>query len=107
MSQRGFLASLDADLHASFAAAGMADVGLYTAPGCAVAVPCQVYVDRDVETVGGLRQFAAGRVEISYVRRPGLDPVQNGRVLVDGDTYVNGKVISDDGSLSRWTVRNG
>ncbi|MGH8039181.1 MAG: head-tail joining protein [Stenotrophomonas sp.] len=107
MSQREFLANLDADLHASFAAGGMADVGLYTAPGDGIAVSCQVYVDRDVETIGGLRQFMAGRIEIAYVRQPGLDPVQGGKVVVDGDTYVNGKLVSDDGSASRWTVRNG
>lgn len=107
MSQREFLINLDADLHASFAAAGMADVGLYSAPGSNIALPCQVYVDRDVETIGGLRQFMAGRIELAYVRQPGLEPVQGGRVVVDGNTYVNGKVVSDDGSVSRWTVRNG
>lgn len=107
MSQRQFLADLDASLHAGFAAAGMAEFGLYTAPGAPVAVPCQVYVDRDVETIGGLRQFVANRVEISYVRDAGLELAKDGTVRVDGVTFTNVKIISDDGSLSRWMVRSG
>lgn len=105
MSQREFLAGLDASLHASFAAAGMADAGAYTTPDGGAAVPCQVYVDRDCEMIGGLKQFVAGRVEIAYVCRAGFRPVQKGRVLVDGDTYINAEPLSDDGSVSRWLVR--
>ena len=105
MSQREFLAELDASLHASFVAAGMADPGDYTPPDGGAAVPCQVYVDRDCETIGGLKQFVAGRVEIVYVRTDGFRPVQKGRLLVDGDVYVNAELVSDDGSLSRWLVR--
>jgi len=52
MSQRQFLADLDAGLHASFAAAGMADLARYTPSPGEAAVPCQVYVTRDVETIG-------------------------------------------------------
>ena len=107
MSQREFLADLDASLHAGFAAAGMAEIGQYTTPGAAVAVPCQVYVDRDVETIGGLRQFVANRVEISYVRDGGFVPAKDGMVRVDGMSFTNVKIISDDGSLSRWMVRSG
>ncbi len=107
MSQREFQADLDASLHAAFAAAGMAEFGLYTAPGASVAMPYQVYVDRDVETIGGLRQFMAGRTEIAFVLQPGLNPTSGGKIEVDGSTYVVGKIISDNGSVSRWTVRNG
>ncbi|WWW37249.1 hypothetical protein V8017_11580 [Stenotrophomonas rhizophila] len=41
MSQRAFLTELDTSLHAAFAAAGMADSGLYTAAPGAVPVPCR------------------------------------------------------------------
>lgn len=104
MSQRAFLAEMDAGLHASFAAAGMADLAAYTSPDGGAAVPCQVYVDRDSEMIGGLRQFVAGRVEVAYVRTAGFRPASKGRVLVDGELYLNSKLISDDGSLSRWLV---
>jgi len=104
MGQRAFLAEMDAGLHASFAAAGMADTGEYTPPGANGAMPCHVYVDRNIETIGGLQQFQAGRVEIAYVRSEGFNPVQKGQVLVDGERYINSKLISDDGSLSRWLV---
>lgn len=105
MSQREFLAGLDASLHASFAAAGMADAGAYTPPDGGAAVQCQVYVDRNCETIGGLKQFVADRVEITYVRTADFRPVQKGRILVDGDSYINAEPISDDGSMSRWLVR--
>lgn len=107
MSQREFLVDLDAALHAGFASVGMAEVAEYTAPGSSTAVPCEVYVDRDVETIGGLRQFVANRVEVAYVCRDGLVLVQGGKVKIDGITYTNSKIVSDDGSLSRWTVRHG
>ncbi len=109
MSQKAFLAGLDAALHASFAAAGMADAGVYFEPDAAQdadGAPCRVYVDRDLQTVGELRQFKVGRVEVTYVL-PDVTPKQRGRVVVDGDSYFNEDRISDDGSLSRWLVRRG
>lgn len=110
MSQRAFLTELDASLHAAFAAAGMADSGYYTPVPGAVPVPCQVYVTRDVETIGDLRQFKAHSVEIDYVlgslALAGLEPAQKGRLLVDGDLYENATQISNDGSMSRWKVRH-
>lgn len=109
MSQRAFLADLDASLHAAFAAAGMADSALYTQSQGSSSVPCQVYVTRDVETVGDLRQFKAHSIEVGYVlgslAAAGLEPVQKGRLLVDGDLYENATELSNDGSLSRWKVR--
>ncbi len=107
MSQREFLADLDATLHAGLAVAGMADAGQYTPPGGGAPVPCQVYVDKDVETIGSLRQFVANRVEIAYVRQAGVALAKDGTVVVDGMTFTNVKIISDDGSLSRWLVRSG
>jgi len=104
MNQRAFLSQMDAGLHASFAAAGMADLATYTQPEGGPALPCQVYVDRDSEMIGGLRQFVAGRVEVVYVRTADFRPASKGRVLVDGELYSNSKLISDDGSLSRWLV---
>lgn len=110
MSQRAFLTELDASLHAAFAAAGMADSGLYTAVPGAVPVPCQVYVTRDVETIGDLRQFKAHSVEIDYVlgslALAGVELAQKGRLLVDGDLYENATQVSNDSSMSRWKVRH-
>lgn len=110
MSQREFLDDIDATLHASFADAGMADVGLYTPPASppdAVASSCLVYVDRDVQTLGDTRQFKSGRVEVVYVLASlNVAPRKHGRIQADGDSYLNDDEISNDGSLSRWTVRS-
>ena len=108
MGQRAFLAEMDSDLHAAFADGGMADNGLYLRPQAApdeAPVECRIYVDRDIATVGGIRQAVTGRVEIAYLLSPGFAPEQSGSVLVDGDRYENTRPVSDDGSLSRWMVR--
>lgn len=107
MSQRLFLEGLDATLHAAFASAGMADPGAYTAPG-GEAIPCSVYVDRDGQPRGEFGQVRSPINEVAYVlgSMP-IAPVQNGTLQVDGQILVNAKEISNDGSLSRWMVRNG
>lgn len=108
MSQRAALAQMDADLHAAFADAGLADRGLYWPPDAdADFAPfdADVYVDRDIQTLGDVRQAVSGRVEVGYVVSPLFKPEQGGRLLVDGDRYENATVISDDGSISRWVVR--
>ena len=66
----------------------------------------RIYIARDVETIGDLQQFAAGRGEVVYLRGD-VDPDQGDRVEVDGETVVNAKRLSDDGSRSRWLVRRG
>lgn len=116
MSQRAFLAALDADLHAAFAGAGMADRGLYLPPGVELppalpdplAANCDVFVDRDTQTLGETQQFKAGRVEVVYVLASMVvPPARRGQLVVDGVTYINDDEISNDGSLSRWVVRRG
>lgn len=108
MGQRAFLAEMDSELHAAFAGVGMADAALYLPPQAAPdeePVACRVYVDRDIATVGDIRQAVSGRIEIAYVLTDGFVPEQQGSVLVDGDRYENTRPVSDDGSLSRWMVR--
>lgn len=120
MSQRAFLADFDAMAHASFAAAGMADTGLYTAPGMLPpaeeggeptphpAVGCDVYVDRNTQALGETQQFKAGRVEVAFVlgSMP-VAPARGGQIVVDGDSYILADELSNDGSLGRWLVRRG
>lgn len=108
MSQKAFLAQFDATAHAAFADSGQADTGrYYTNTADTVGRAVKVFVDRDTQTMGANEQLQAGRVEVSYVLEPGLELVQGGRVVVDGDTYLNAKLISNDGSLSHWLVRHG
>lgn len=107
MSQREFLADLDADLHAAFAEAGMADVAAYTPPG-GVASGCSVYCDREMQPRGQFGQVRAPINEVAYILGSmTVAPAQHGVLVVDGQTLINAKEISNDGSLSRWMVRNG
>lgn len=108
MSQKAFLANFDAMSHAAFADAGMADAGRYYANASDTdGQLVKVFIDRDTQSMGLNDQAQAGRVEVSYVLASGLQLSQGGRLVVDGDVYVNAKPVSDDGSLSRWLVRRG
>jgi len=114
VSEVEFLRDLDASLHAAFAVAGMASVGTHTAKKNGAVTPnVRIYVDRDVETIGELRQFVAGRVEIGYLRTD-VEPEQGDRLEVGEagkglgvEVFVNAKKLSDDGSRSRWLVTRG
>ena len=108
MSQKAFLAELDASMHAAFAGAGMADHGQYTPKG-GTAIHCDVYVDRSVQDLGELGQSRGARTEVAYVlssMAPTV-PTADGVLVVDGDMLTNVYEISNDGSLSRWLVRGG
>lgn len=108
MSQRAFEAGIDALLHEQFLDIGMADVGTYTTPDASATEDCSVYVDRDTQTIGDVQQFKAGRVEVLYVLGSMTQvPRKNGKLVVDGDTYLNDSELSNKGSLSRWLVRRG
>jgi hypothetical protein len=107
VSQRAFLAAFDAQAHAAFAAAGLADGGQYTAPGGGAAVPVRVMVDRTAQQLGDFGTVNAPMVTVAYLLAdlaPGVPDVR-GRVVVDGDTFLNVREIDNDGSLSRWEVR--
>lgn len=107
MSERDFLRQMDATIHSALAIAGMVSTATVTsAKSGTVAEGVRIYIDRDVETIGDLQQFVAGRVEIAYLRAD-VDPEQGDRVEVDGEAFVNVKKLSDDGSRSRWLVRRG
>lgn len=109
MSQRAFLAAFDAQAHAAFAAAGLADEGQYTAPGGGAPVPVRVMMDRTTQQVGEFGTVNAPMVTVAYLLAdlaPGELDVR-GRLVVDGDTYINQREIDNDGSLSRWEVRHG
>lgn len=110
MSQKAALAALDASIHSTLAAAGLADTGLYTPKGGGAAVACNVYVGRGMQAVGELGQLRAERLEVGYVlgsMAPTV-PALAGTLVVDGDTFVNAAPADeDDGSIAWWVVRRG
>ena len=107
MSERDFLRQMDATIHGALAIAGMVSTATVKSEKSGVVTAgVRIYIDRDVETIGDLQQFVAGRVEIAYLRAD-VEPEQGDRVEVDGEVFVNVKKLSDDGSRSRWRVRRG
>ncbi|HDS1631583.1 hypothetical protein N7676_00370 [Stenotrophomonas sp. GD03993] len=107
MNELDFLRDMDATIHGAFSLAGMVSTSKVTSEKSGTVTDgVRVYVDRDVETIGELRQFVSGRVEVSYLRAD-IEVEQGDRVEVAGEVFVNMKKLSDDGSRSRWLVRRG
>ena len=104
MSQKAFLRAFDLHAGAAFAAAGMADAAVYTAPGSVAPRACTVTVDRGTQQWGDEPMVvAAGNVIVSFLA-PAFAPVKGGAVVVDGDTYRLSDKLGDDGSLVRFAV---
>ncbi len=110
MTQLDTLKQLDADLHAAFADAGLCDLGDYTpfVDGVAGALlpGVRVYVDRDVQQLGEFGQIVAPRTQVAYLLSD-VAPTKGGRIVVDGEAWINTDNVGNDGSLSRWVVRRG
>lgn len=105
MSERDFLRQMDATIHGALEIAGMVSTATVKSEKTGVVTAgVRIYIDRDVETIGDLQQFVAGRIEIAYLRAD-VEPEQGDRVEVDGEAFANVKKLSDDGSRSRWLVR--
>lgn len=109
MSQRAFLADLDADLHIALADAGMADTGTYTAPGLgATPVPCRAYVDKSLHSTGEYAPTFGPQVTASILRADVAAPAVGGTLAIDGETFAldaPDDSRSDDG-ISVWVVRH-
>lgn len=104
------LRALDGLVHAAMAHAGLADAleVQYHPKGETAGIPCRVYVDRAVQVVGEAGQMVAPRDEVAFLLEGmPVKPASGGQLTVGGDTFVLNKLLSDDGSLSRWVVRNG
>jgi hypothetical protein len=94
------LASLDADLHAAFRDAGLADVALYTpAEASAATVVCRVYVDDDLTTAGFVAEVSSASVLIRALRAdlPSL-PTAGAVFAIGNDRYVVDRIVAQDSS---------
>lgn len=105
MSQRAFLADLDADLHIALADAGMADTGTYTAPGAARIDGVRMYVDKGVQDMGTSTTQRGPRVLVTLLRADVATPVRNAVVELDGERWrlVSPTENVDDG-VAEWVV---
>lgn len=108
MSQAAFLQALDADLHAAFASAGLADTGTYTAPGSDTPVAVRGYVeDPRLDAVGEFGGTFARRTEVTLLRADVDVPVVGSTVVLDGVTFTLQECVYQDDSATRWVVRRG
>ena len=107
MNQRATLRSIDAQLHAAFAGAGIASWADYLPPAAApgaVPLPVRVYLDRGAQVLGEFGQLIGRRDEMALMLAD-VTPAAKAIVTVDGDRYALTDKIDEDDSLSRWVVR--
>ena len=104
MSQSAFLTSLDAEIHAALADAGLADDAHYTAPGGVEPVPCRVYLDERTWTVGEYAPAYADAARLTILRADVPDPVEGATVTILGRTWTLRQPIDNDDGISVWEV---
>lgn len=105
MTQRAFLQNLDATLLAAFGAAGMADVGTYTA-GAGPAVPVDVYVDRNANfLLQDGADIVGNRIVLTLQLAQVPAPVRGASVVVGSETFRLDEVVQHDESIERWVVQ--
>jgi hypothetical protein len=103
-----FAAEFDADMHDAFLDAGLADLATYTAPA-GEPVERRVIVDTGVQVAGEYGQVIGSQTVIAFLLADG-PVVADATVVVGARTYTTDRIApddGDDGSLQRWSVRNG
>lgn len=107
MSQRDFLQSVDADCHAAFRDAGMSDLGLYTAVGSVVEIPCRCYLDTvSIDELGESGLVTRIRKEMTILRSDVEQPTRGDLVTLDDQNYILQTRLLSDESMTRWTVNH-
>jgi len=115
MSNHG-LSDMDAIIHGTMSAAGIADRAEYRATPSSPAVPCRVFVNPAMQQMGDFGQVTGARVLIEIVRADVAEPVRGAIVtLVDpatglatGAAYrLESLEAGTDESMSRWVVGSG
>ncbi len=106
MSQRDMLRSLDADIHAAFAAAGLAETGQYVPPGGGAAVTVRVDVDEAQQAMGEYGQSIGYRTVIGLLLED-VTPAQYATLTIDGTSYKPEAEDRIDQSIAYWVVGRG
>jgi hypothetical protein len=108
MSQRAFLQDFDTTAFEAFLSAGLADEALYTPPGGAAAVACQVLVDRNLRDYGEGATTVGTAYTLVTFHRSQVDPQRGARVVVDpagaANAFLLDAEVKRDESMSRWVV---
>ena len=105
MTQRTALRQIDAAIHGALLGSGLADAGIYRAPGTSGdGTAVRVYVDRSLQTLGEYGQVVDQRDQVTLLRAD-VAPERGGTVDVDGWRYTLAERTSEDDSVSVWAVR--
>ena len=82
-----FFADFDALAHATFIEAGMAENGMYRAPGSNTDVPCRCYVNRDMQSMGLDGQVFGPRTIVQILRADIPAPRTGATVTIGSEVF--------------------
>lgn len=82
-----FLKEFDETTHAAFVDAGMAEHGLYRAPGSNTDVPCRCYVNRDMQSMGLDGQVFGPRTILQILRADVPAPRTGATVTIGAEVF--------------------
>ena len=82
-----FFTDFDALAHAVFVDAGLAENGLYRAPGSNTDVPCRCYLQRDLQSIGLDGQVFGPRTVLQILRADVPAPRTGATVTIDAEVF--------------------
>lgn len=104
MSQKSTLRAIDSFIADAFISAGLADEGLYTAPG-GQPVACRVMLDDAAQIFGDDGAPITGnRTTIAFLREDVDEPARGATVTIGADLYTLTERVLVDQSMSTWVV---
>jgi hypothetical protein len=107
MGQADALRALDAEILDGLQAAGLADEAVYTPP-IGSPVPCNVYVDDGVESLGEDSAVVVGPTPtVSLFRTEVPTPVGGATVTIGTRVLRLDRLVEQDASMTVWTATDG
>ena len=99
-----FIQTFDAQAHAAFLGAGIADEASFVAHAGATEVACRVMVDRDVEAFGFDSRVAARMVVIGALVADVGSPRRGAAFVIGSERFVVDAVLDADEGMVRMQV---
>lgn len=100
---RAVIQSIVSEMADAFVAAGLADDGIYTAPGGSP-VNCRIFITRGRQPFGQFGKVVGNECTITLLLNEIPAPVRGATVVADGNTFTLAAFVNDDDAVSVWEV---
>lgn len=100
---RAVIQNIVGEMADAFVAAGLADAGVYTAPGGSP-VNCRVFITRGRLPFGDFGKVVGNECTLTLLLSEIPAPVRGATVVADGQTFTLAALVKDDDAVSEWEV---